>query len=59
MKKESLKGFKMLETLQGYQAAAQRNLDNILAEDIIDDQAVIATQGMIDDIAALIEGLLI
>jgi hypothetical protein len=49
----------MLETLQGYQAAAQRNLDNILAEDIIDDQAVIATQGMIDDIAALIEGLLI
>ena len=49
----------MLETLQGYQIAAQNNLDNILNADIIDDQAVIATQGMIDDITAAIEGLLI
>ena len=49
----------MFETLQRYQSAAQNNLDNILNADIIDDQAVIATQGMIDDIAALIEGLLI
>tara|TARA_B110000495_G_C22847878_1_gene494360 strand:+ start:369 stop:518 length:150 start_codon:yes stop_codon:yes gene_type:complete len=49
----------MLETLQGYQSAAQSNLDNILAEQIIDDRAVIATQGMIDDITALIEGLLV
>ncbi len=49
----------MLETLRGYQTAAQNNLDNILNADIIDDQAVIATQGMIDDITAAIEGLLI
>ena len=49
----------MLETLQRYQFAAQNNLDNILNADIIDDQAVIATQGMIDDITAAIEGLLI
>ena len=49
----------MIETLQKYQIAAQNNLDNILNADIIDDQAVIATQGMIDDITAAIEGLLI
>jgi len=49
----------MIETLQGYQTAAQSNLDNILNADIIDDLAVIATQGMIDDITAAIEGLLI
>ena len=49
----------MIQTLQKYQIAAQNNLDNILNADIIDDQAVIATQGMIDDITAAIEGLLI
>ena len=49
----------MIQTLQKYQTAAQNNLDNILNADIIDDQAVIATQGMIDDITAAIEGLLI
>lgn len=47
----------MKATLLNYQAAAQRNLDDILAQHQIDDRAVIATQGMIDDLTDLIKGL--
>ena len=49
----------MIEMLQQYREACQRNLDDILSADIIDDRAVIATQGMIDGFTAHIEGLLV
>ena len=49
----------MIEILQRYIAACESNLADILAQDVIDERAVIATQGMIDDFKAHIEGLLI
>ena len=49
----------MIETLQGYVAACESNLKDILAQNPVDERAVIATQGMIDDLNNQIEGLLI
>ena len=49
----------MIEVLQRYIAACERNLKDILATTPIDQRAVVATQGMIDDLNAQIEGLLI
>ena len=49
----------MIEILQRYIAACERNLADILAQDVIDERAVIATQGAIDDLKSQIEGLLI
>jgi len=49
----------MIEILQRYIAACESNLADILAQDVIDERAVSATQGMIDNFNSQIEGLLI
>lgn len=49
----------MIETLQGYVAACERNLKEILTQNPVDQRAVDATQGMIDNINMQIGELLI
>jgi hypothetical protein len=49
----------MIEVLQRYLAACESNLKTILITKPIDQRAVVATQGAIDDLKSQIEGLLI
>tara|TARA_R100000541_G_scaffold3138_2_gene10334 strand:- start:10793 stop:10963 length:171 start_codon:yes stop_codon:yes gene_type:complete len=49
----------MIETLQGYIAACERNLKEILAQNPVDQRAVDATQSMIDNLNMQIGELLI
>ena len=49
----------MIEILQRYITACESNLKTILITKPIDQRAVVATQGMIDDFKSQIEGLLI
>lgn len=49
----------MIETLQGYVVACESNLKEILTQNPVDQRAVDATQGMIDNLNMQIGELLI
>ena len=47
----------MMEILKNYIAACESNLAKIMSADVIDDRAVVATEGMIASFKAEMEAL--